>query len=219
MKKLIIIPLLLSALVISGQTVKEKKTYSVYISDNEQGLTARASVLRDKQDFRPDEELSYSWYALGKVQHTKGGYDGKLLSGPYTSFFLNGNLREKGSYRKGLKNGRWHSWRADGNTQEIVHWKRGLKHGRYVLYNEEGKLVLEANYRANELHGKIKVYEAGKLVGVKNYKKGKEILPDVKEKKENGKWKGLFKKKEKTKRPEAKPNKNERTKKNAVTQL
>ncbi len=200
-----------------AQSTKEKKTYQVYVSDNENDLTARVTVMKDKAKLEPKEELTYTWYSAGKVQQTKGDFDGKLLSGPYASFYLSGALKEKGIFRKGLKNGKWNSWTIAGYLKETVSYKRGSKQGRYVLFNEEGKKVLEARYRKDQLHGKVEVFEAGKLIGVKKYKRGKEVV-----KKANGQtgnrqnaWKKLFKKKEKSqedKQKNTKPKKNEITK-------
>ncbi len=217
MKRTILILTVLISIQGFSQGTKEKKTYQVYISDNEHGLTARAMVMKEKARLEPEEELTYTWYSAGKVQQTKGGFDGKLLSGPYTSFYLSGALMEKGVFREGLKNGKWSSWTIAGNLKETVSYKRGSKQGRYVLFNEEGKKVLEARYRKDKLHGKVEVFEAGKLIGVKKYKRGKEVVKQANRQTGNRQnvWKKLFKKKEK--QPENTKKTNEKPKKNEIT--
>lgn len=169
-----------------------------------------------------NNELTYSWYKSNQVLQTKGGYDGKLLHGAYTEFYLNNNLKEKGLYKKGLKNGEWKSWHENGQLREIARFCNGLNHGKFLKYNENGELTLEANYKKGKLHGQVVSYENGKILAKHKYKRGNEILPKPvrikEEKKKKFHWK-FWKKEEASppgkpieKQPENKPVEKEKTK-------
>jgi len=82
---------------------KPKETYTVYI--NYPDYSIRANVSNTDKKVEAKETLTYSWYASNKMLQTKGGYEGKILDGPYISFYLSGNLKEKGTFKMGLKNG------------------------------------------------------------------------------------------------------------------
>src|SRR5687768_1768458 len=88
----------------SAQSI-EKKSYPVYI--NYPDYSIKAIVLNDGKKIAAKEELTYSWHAHNKIMETKGGYDGKLLDGDYTAFYLSNAIKEKGAFNKGLKNGKW----------------------------------------------------------------------------------------------------------------
>lgn len=140
-----------------------------------------------------NNERTYSWYKSNQIMQTKGGYDGKLLHGVFSEFYLNNNLKEKGSFKKGLKNGEWKSWYEDGQLKAIVKYCNGLNHGNYKSYNEKGELILEAKYKKGKFHGETISFENGKVFAVHKYKKGNEVFPKPKkikeEKKKNSSWK------------------------------
>ncbi|MGQ0827044.1 MAG: toxin-antitoxin system YwqK family antitoxin [Bacteroidota bacterium] len=162
---------------------KAKETYTVYINYPDHSI--RANVSNTGKKVEAKQTLTYNWYASNKVLQTKGGYEGKILDGPYTSFYLSNNLKEKGTFKMGLKDGEWISWYENGKINEITNWKKGVKNGVSKTFDKDDQLTCESCYRNNELHGTLVNYENGKVISEIKYKKGKEILPkQKKEKKE-----------------------------------
>lgn len=183
--------------------VKPKESFTVYINHPEG--TVKANVLSLPTKNIINKSLTYSWYASNKIIETQGGFEGKLLDGLFTSFYLSNNLKEKGMYRKGLKDGEWMTWYEDGKIKAIKSWKQGLKSGSWKEFNSKGELLTEATYKKDLLNGSVKLFENEKLVSLKNYKNGQEIPPPVKQETNSSsekksfkkKWKSIFRKKEK----------------------
>jgi hypothetical protein len=165
--------LLLFPVFLTAQSEKKKSTSTVYI--NQADCSVSAEILLQKSTFKPESEVVYSWYAYNKIMDTKGGYDGKLLHGTYTSFYLNNNLREKGKYKKGVRTGEWISWHENGNKKEVSYWKNGLKNGISTLYHMNGDLAALAPYKQGQLHGTVKNYANHKLIDAKKYRYGVEV--------------------------------------------
>ena len=106
-----------------AQLLKQTDSYTVYI--NYPDYTVKTCVSNNPGKFRANEQLTYHWYASNRIMQTKGAYDGKLIDGLYTSFFLSNNLKEKGTFKNGLKNGKWISWYNSGKIDEITNWSYG----------------------------------------------------------------------------------------------
>ena len=153
---------------------KPKKTYTVNIARRD--TTIKADVLSAQSKIKADAELTYNWFAYNKIMETKGGYDGHLLHGSYTSFYGNNNLRQKGKFKNGLKEGKWVNWFVNGKINEITHWKHGMKNGKYMMYDGDGKIMLEAGFKNDKLNGKMTSYQSGKILSVHQYKNGVEIV-------------------------------------------
>ena len=200
-----------------AQSTKPKKQYTVNINDKD--YSAKLDVLSGESKITTKENLTYYWYASNKVMETQGGYDGKLLHGPYTSFYLNNNLKEKGSFKKGLKYGEWISWYENKNIHEISHWKNGVKHGHFKSFNENGEQTLDADYKNGKLNGIKTVYQSGKMISQKNYKndiEGSLKSDDITKKgvkqrwrKIKGKMKAIFKKQDSSDKKETPTEKKE----------
>lgn len=162
-----------------------KSTYMAYVNYPDYSVKVEVNSLASTK-IHAKEELEYYWYASNKIFKTKGGYDGKILSGNYTSFYLSNNLKEKGSFKGGLKNGVWISWFENGMMHEKMSWKKGLARGEYRRFNDKGELLLKANYRNGKLNGNQTTYENGKVLKKSKYKHGVEVIKKekaVKEKK------------------------------------
>ncbi|NQD71729.1 hypothetical protein HP439_13445 [Sphingobacterium shayense] len=101
----------------------------------------------------------YSWYQSQKVQHTQGGYSGKLLDGKYTSYYSNKHLAKQGSYKNGLANGTWKFWREDNMLQKEEQWKQGRQNGTTSHYNERGQLLQQGVTKDGKWEGKIWTYQ------------------------------------------------------------
>lgn len=137
--------------------------------------TVYANVLTVENRIKPNDLLYYHWFSSNDIKKTRGGFEGKLLHGTYTEFYLNKNLKEKGAFRYGLQDGEWKSWYISGEYKEINNWKRGKRQGRYCAFDEKGKLVEAGNYKKDELHGKFVKYGTGADPHVEEYKNGKLI--------------------------------------------
>lgn len=157
-----------------AQLIKPKDSYVVYI--NYPDYTIKTSVSNTTKKHKVDEELTYYWYASNKIMATKGDFDGKLIDGPYVSFYLSSNLKEKGNFKNGLKMGKWISWYENGKIDEITYWSNGKKSGSYKKFNEDESLSISANYKNDKLKGTKTEYVDGQITSQKKYKRGKEII-------------------------------------------
>src|SRR3954463_14354625 len=80
---------------------RQKGSYTVYLNNATGSI--KAEVVFENKKVKAKEELTYSWYASNKIFETRGGYDGRMLDGPYTSYYLSDNLKEKGVFKNGVK--------------------------------------------------------------------------------------------------------------------
>ena len=180
-------------LVLTLVAVKINTNAQIYRSDNDDKETHKV-VIQNRDDFIElevlskdvkmdvSERLTYYWYSSNKIFQTKGGYDGRLLHGPYTSFHPSKNLKEKRQFKKGLKDGEWKSWYENGNIKDIVNWKDGLKDGVYKSFTENGELTVEGEFKNGLLHGMLTSYQAGKILSQREYKNGEEVVEEEEKK-------------------------------------
>lgn len=151
------------------------------VTVNYDDFTVKTQMLSQGKTIPVNNELVYMWYASQKIMETKGGYEGKLIHGKYTSFYLNNQLKEQGQIKYGLKTKEWKYWYSDGKLREVINWKSGKKNGRYFLYNDYGQLMAKSNFKNDKLHGKFYTYgQNGIIAEKKKYKNGDEIIPKVK---------------------------------------
>ncbi len=159
------------------------KQFNVVV--NYDDYTIKTKMLSQAKDIKVNNDLTYMWYASQKIIETKGGYEGKLIHGNYTSFYLSNQLREQGHIKYGLKHGEWKSWYPDGKLKEIITWKNGRKNGNYELYNDLGQRMAKSRFKNDKLNGKFYTYSAnGVIAEKKKYKDGNEVIKKVKPKKE-----------------------------------
>lgn len=189
--------LLLLLLVTNGLFAQMKPAKRYAITVNYPDYTIKTNVLNSNKKIKAKANLIYYWYSANKIMETQGGFDGKILDGSFTSFYLSNNLKERGSFRKGLKHGEWLTWFEDGRIHEVRVWKNGVLYGECKTYNEKGELIKLWHVKNNQLHGYEAIYENGKLITDHCYKKGK-LLPEKEEKLcVSGKIKSIFNKSEK----------------------
>ncbi len=193
MKKLLFIFLLITI----TASAQKKKTYTIYV--NYPDYTLKADVLAEPLKKHAEKEIDYYWYTSNKIIHTRGGYEGKVLNGSYTSFYISGNLKEKGSYKNGMKHGEWTSWFENGNIREIILWKNGLKQGSVKSFDEQGNLLLVSQFKKGLLNGQQLIYEDNKLSSKKKFRRGQEIIPPVKKETKTNKDNSKQDKKSRTK--------------------
>lgn len=113
----------------------------------------------------------YHWIKGGTIQHTQGGYDGKLLHGVYKEFFPDGSLMHTGRFKKGMKDGEWRSWYTNGNLKSISHWKHGCLEGIVISFNSSNGISMTEHFRKGILHGKKTEYTDTSIVKT-NFKNG-----------------------------------------------
>jgi len=159
--------------------VQPQKTATVYL--NYPDYSVKMNVLNISKKLEAKGHLTYYWYSSNRIMETQGGYDGKVLDGSYTSFYLSNNLKEKGTFKNGLKNGEWTTWFENGKIHEITSWKRGLKNGVTKTFNNNGELIKETGFKYNQLNGCMVNYDHGKVIDKKIFKKGVEVLVPVKD--------------------------------------
>lgn len=152
-----------------------------------------AEVLPSGKKVNTNDHSYYYWFNSNDIKRTKGGYDGKLLHGQYTEFYLNKNLKVRGNFRYGLKNGNWKAWYYNGELSEVISYKKGKLSGKFFRYDEAGKLKQKGSFLNDQLHGKVYTY-SGDTFSVLTYKKG-EVVQE-KEKKQRRRI-IIFKKKSK----------------------
>lgn len=154
-----------------GQNTNTKTT-TVYI--NYPDYEVKAKIKTKETPIHIKDTISYFWYKSNRILKTQGGYEGKLLHGPYTSFYLNGNLKEQGQFKNGVKNGKWISWFDNGMYKGETIWCMGLKHGLCKEFNNKGNLVRVSNYKRGMLHGKMYELLDSKIISEKKYKRNIE---------------------------------------------
>ena len=137
-----------------------------------------------KGDIEPSPEKYYYWYSAGKLRTTQGGFSGKLLNGPYESFYQNKAIKEQGKFKKGLKSGTWKTWFENGNLKEVAEWRLGNKTGHFSEYDESGKIKSAGRYKKGKLQGKLLSYLAKDSVAVSHYKEGKLVVKKEKVRKD-----------------------------------
>jgi hypothetical protein len=155
-----------------------------------------AHFTREDKTISVDDDKYYYWFAANDIKKTRGGYDGKILHGLYTAFYMNKNLKEKGKFHYGLKKGEWKEWYMNGELKEKNFYKKGTKSKSFTLYYTNGKIKQKGFCKNGQLDGKLKTYDSSSvLVKTEHYKKG--ILQPLKIKGAKAKKrKGLFRKKQ-----------------------
>lgn len=154
--------------------MKQKDTYVVYI--NYPDYTIKTSVSNATKKINVKESLTYFWYSSNKIIQTKGDYDGKLVDGPYTSFYLSSSLKEKGNFKKGVKDGKWISWYENGKINEIINWSRGRRSGEYKKFDANELVSVTAYYKNDKLNGIQTIYTNGEIDKKIKYRNGKEVI-------------------------------------------
>jgi MORN repeat variant len=131
----------------------------------------------------PNNDVYYFWYRSREIHNTRGGYEGRLLHGEFTSFYSNNELKEFGEFKNGLKSGIWKEWYTNGELKNITPWINGAINGRLKEYGLNGKLTSVSQFRNNTLNGRQVIYTDSSTVKIKKFRNGKEIIKDAKEKK------------------------------------
>jgi hypothetical protein len=127
------------------------------------------------------DTLDYSWFKSQQLHVTQGYAGGNLLDGPFTEYYVSGQLSRSGIFEQGLQTGEWKSWYESGQLASIYNYKNGVLHGNYFLFDSTGQLIGSGHFRNGKYHGK-KV-ENGEETRFRNgKKKEKKIKGDKPEK-------------------------------------
>lgn len=137
--------------------------------------TVYMEILTKKTKKKASDDKFYYWYSANDIKRTRGAYEGKLLHGKYSDFYINKNLKEKGRMKYGLRVGTWKSWHPNGEYKNITYWRRGKAVGVFRDYNEDGEVIRKGRYRNGEISGKVKVYEADGSIEKIKYRNGKPV--------------------------------------------
>lgn len=146
------------------------------VSINEKNRTLKFQILSSPVKYSPNNLSEYYWYKGNEIHTSMGGYDGTLLHGSFTSYFLNNDLMEKGTFTKGTKSGEWKKWHDNGNLSEIAHYKNGILHGELTRFNSKGQKVLLAQYKDGLLDGEMTSFDGEKVLRSRSYVKGEEVI-------------------------------------------
>ncbi len=136
-------------------------------------------------------DRNYYWYSNNQLKITQGGYEGRLLNGNYTAFYVDQSLKEQGMFENGLKVGEWKKWAPQGKLSEQATFKNGRLNGMFYKYNFSGNLVEKGAYKRGEKNGVWKTYIKLDSVVLTHYIQGKIYVPKA------SLWRRLFLKKEK----------------------
>lgn len=148
-----------------------------FVSINNLKFSERFELLNQKKEIKKYDNAFYAWYKTNSIHYTQGAYDGILLNGLYTSFYLNNDLKETGKFVYGLKNGKWIKWYEKGIISETAEWKDGKLNGKLTKFDINSVVLFEENYRKGLLHGSRIEYSDGKRSILKKYRNGKELIP------------------------------------------
>lgn len=109
-----------------------------------------------------DDEV-YFWYRPDTVLQTVGGFQGRLLNGPFTKYYPNKNIALKQTYAMGRRSGEERSWYSNGKLWTIITWSEGKRNGKFSIYDSVGTLIQHGQYKNDKLNGNIYVLSAGKI--------------------------------------------------------
>ena len=97
-------------------------------------------------------------------QYTTVYYDGTgrtWKSGPYRSWYQNGQVEYDGAYDDDLKALTWTKWDSSGRKIEQVSYVAGKKHGPEITWHSNLKKHKSYQYHHGELHGKCTLHKPG----------------------------------------------------------
>lgn len=170
MKRIIFFLFFLYSNYVMAQKMPDYGFDRVRITQQDKVLQFETLPVKGRPVARP--ELWYFWYSANQIQHTQGGYSGKLLNGSYRSYYLNKNLMEEGSFRAGLKNGVWKTWKENGVLAGETSWQDGILTGPFSKYDDAGELRLSGRYKKGLMDGPVRGIRGKDTVEIIWYKAG-----------------------------------------------
>jgi uncharacterized protein len=125
--------------------------------------------------------LLYKHYN-GKARSV-GQYDHYMLTGPYTTYYMDGSvkgiyfykygefdsaykeyrfggkLQTEGQYKNGKPVGVWKHYYADGKIKRIENYNEGERNGAYTIYTPNGNVEAVVSFKDGELDGEYKLFD------------------------------------------------------------
>lgn len=175
MHKLLVVSFLILFADSNARVLGHKQaTFSVDI--NHPDSSVHTSVLVSAGRIKPNQTATYHWYGSGEIHTTDGGFSGRLLHGPYTSYFPDRNLKAQGQFDRGLKQGQWITWYPTGRIHEIIHFSKGVIDGEHEVYGIDGNLTSRIYYWNGQKHGKTTFFSRDNSDSVIVYKHGVQVV-------------------------------------------
>lgn len=162
--------MVLCSTVVFGQEPEARRHFK------DDSTRAEFYILLESKRIRYRKAHTYYWFHAQKLHCTQEGAAGKLLHGPFTRFYHEGQLAEKGDFRYGLKHGNWKFWYPSGILASEYHYKKGMLHGSYTLFDSSGEVLDYGKFRRGVKHSKKEKRE--KRATKKLEKKNNEIETD-----------------------------------------
>ena len=150
MRKAFTILLMLTAWVVSGQSVELRD--GLYFKN---GKLYKGII----------KETDSSGKVVASLSINKGRLQGETFM-----YHDNGAVKELRDYRKGLKHGVWYSYDEKGHKTGTAHYKKDLKNGVWLIWDENGQLRYYMKYKRGEKTGTWIMYdEKGTIVNEKKF--------------------------------------------------
>ena len=98
----------------------------------------------------------------------------KQRTGPYISFYKNGNKRSEGEYHRGKRFRSWTWWYKNGQLKKLgTYDENGKKEGQWKMWHSDGKLDREGIFIDDAYHGEWKwFFENGQMSAKEIYDLG-----------------------------------------------
>lgn len=192
----IIVLLYLNALSAQAQTLLTDRQIDRYLKNDKLTLnfpdsTIAINIITEPKRIRINENKLYYWYRASEVKSNRGGYDGKLLTGPYKVFYSNLNLKANGQLSNGLRTGTWTTWYLNGEKSSVFHYKKGDLHGKFTRYTETGQVKSTEKYKKGKLKiAKAKLDRKARKALRKAKKEKKKLKKEQKQKNKTDKKEG-----------------------------
>jgi len=98
-----------------------------------------------------------AYYANGQLEYECSRMpldDGSwVLSGPWRSWYENGQAEELGAYRDSKEIGPWEWWYENGERMAVGQFVDGMRDGFWRYWHENGALMTECTYKDGKAHG------------------------------------------------------------------
>lgn len=120
---------------------------------------------------KPQKHSIYYWYKSGQIHHSRGGYDGQMLDGPYSVSDIHHNLVEQGTFVKGRKTGVWKTWYPSQNIKSQRYYFPNSDIQNITVYDSAGAVIKKGTYKKGLFTGTVLEERDGKLI-TNHYKKG-----------------------------------------------
>jgi antitoxin component YwqK of YwqJK toxin-antitoxin module len=136
-------------------------------------LSAQEVTMKKGKYYGADGKLYsglYKEYDINGKLIAENRIDKGLPDGISDLYFPKGNKKEQRSYKQGKKDGLWTTWDSSGMKTAEARFTNGIKDGFWYIWDENGTKRYEMFYIKGEKKGKWFIWdENGKLVTEQNY--------------------------------------------------